>query len=191
MPPSRGGVPPRHMVSVMSRVTWGSVGAGIEVSFGTYSYGILRAERNIMSRDTVAVASDHAGFTVKSEISELLHELGYDVLDLGADSADSVDYPDFANAMAEAFTYGRVDRGVLICGTGIGISIAANRHRQLRAARCCDATDARLSRQHNDANVLVLGSRTGGLEQARDCVFMFLGTEFEGGRHQRRVKKMS
>ncbi len=144
-----------------------------------------------MSRDTVAIASDHAGFAVKSEITELLRELGHDVLDLGADSADSVDYPDFADAMAAAFADGRADRGVLICGTGIGISIAANRHRQLRAARCCNSTDARLARQHNDANVLVLGSRTGGMEQARDCVFMFLGTEFEGGRHQRRVEKMS
>ncbi len=144
-----------------------------------------------MSRDTVAIASDHAGFAVKSEISELLHELGHDVLDLGTDGTDSVDYPDFADAVAAAFADGRADRGVLICGTGIGISIAANRHRQLRAARCCDSTDARLARQHNDANVLVLGSRTGGLEQARDCVLMFLGTEFEGGRHVRRVKKMS
>ena len=144
-----------------------------------------------MSRDTVAIASDHAGFAVKSEISGLLHELGHDVLDLGADCTDSVDYPDFADAMAAAFSDGSADRGVLICGTGIGISIAANRHRHLRAARCCDSTDARLARQHNDANVLVLGSRTAGLEQARDCVLMFLGTEFEGGRHQSRVKKMS
>jgi ribose 5-phosphate isomerase B len=147
---------------------------------------------NFMSRDTVAIASDHAGFAVKSEISELLHELGHDVLDLGADnSVESVDYPDFADAMAAAFAEGRVDRGVLICGTGIGISIAANRHRHLRAALCRDSTEARLARQHNDANVLVLGSRTGGMEQARDCVLMFLGTEFEGGRHQPRVKKMS
>ncbi len=144
-----------------------------------------------MSRDTVAIASDHAGFALKSDISKLLHELGHEVLDLGADGPDSVDYPDFADAMAAAFTDGRADRGVLICGTGIGISIAANRHRHLRAARCCDSTDARLARQHNDANVLVLGSRTGGLAQASDCVLAFLGTEFEGGRHEPRVKNLS
>lgn len=147
---------------------------------------------NFMSRDTVAIASDHAGFVLKSDISELLRELGHEVLDLGPDNNTvSVDYPDFADVMAAAFTDGRTSRGVLICGTGIGISIAANRHRHLRAARCCDSTDARLARQHNDANVLVLGSRTGGLAQARDCVLAFLGTEFEGGRHEPRVKKLS
>lgn len=145
-----------------------------------------------MSRDTVAIASDHAGFALKSDISELLRELGHEVLDLGPDNGiESVDYPDFADAMAAAFTDGRASRGVLICGTGIGISIAANRYRHLRAARCLDSTDARLARQHNDANVLVLGSRTGGSAQARDCVIAFLDTEFSGGRHESRVKKLS
>lgn len=144
-----------------------------------------------MAQDTIAIASDHAGFEVKQELGKLLAELGHAVVDLGPNGLESVDYPDFADAMAAALADGRASRGILVCGTGIGISIAANRHRHIRAARCCDATDARLARQHNDANVLVLGSRTSGSEPARDCVQAFLNTEFEGGRHQRRVDKMS
>lgn len=144
-----------------------------------------------MPKDVVAVASDHAGVGVKDHVAELLSELGYEVADLGTNGLDSVDYPDFADAMANAMSDGRAARGILICGTGIGISIAANRYRHVRAARCCDATDARLARQHNDANVLVLGSRTSGWETAQDCVKAFLNTEFEGGRHQRRIDKMS
>jgi len=144
-----------------------------------------------MAREAIAIASDHAGFEVKEEIKKLLLESDLDVVDLGTDGPESVDYPDFADAIAKALADGRARRGVLICGTGIGISIAANRHRHVRAARCCDATDARLAREHNDANVLVLGSRTSGLETARDCVRMFLETGFEGGRHQRRVDKLS
>ena len=144
-----------------------------------------------MPREAIAIASDHAGFEVKEVLKKLLLDAGYDVADLGADDLESVDYPDFADAMAKALADGGAARGVLICGTGIGISIAANRHRHIRAARCCDATDARLAREHNDANVLVLGSRTSGPETASDCVRMFLETGFEGGRHQRRVDKMS
>lgn len=144
-----------------------------------------------MAHDAIAIASDHAGFEVKEEVGKLLAELGLGVIDLGANGPESVDYPDFADAMAEAMTSGRASRGILVCGTGIGISIAANRHRHVRAARCCDATDARLARQHNDANVLVLGSRTSGWETTRDSVLAFLNTEFEGGRHQGRVDKMS
>lgn len=144
-----------------------------------------------MPQDVIAIASDHAGFEVKEQIGKLLAETGHGVLDLGPNGIESVDYPDFADALAGAIAEGKVDRGILICGTGIGISIAANRHRHIRAARCCDATDARLSRQHNDANVLVLGSRTSGWETAQDCIRAFLETEFEGGRHQRRIDKMS
>ena len=144
-----------------------------------------------MAQNVIAIASDHAGFEVKDEVSKLLAELGHEVVDLGSNGPESVDYPDFADAMAMAILDGRASRGILVCGTGIGISIAANRHRHIRAARCCDATDARLARLHNDANVLVLGSRTSGWETARDCVLAFLGTEFEGGRHQRRIDKMS
>lgn len=144
-----------------------------------------------MSRETIAIASDHAGFEAKEEIKSLLLEAGFDVADLGTDGPESVDYPDFADAMASALADGRAARGVLICGTGIGISIAANRYRHVRAARCCDATDARLAREHNDANVLVLGSRTSGPETRRDSVRTFLATGFEGGRHRRRVDKLS
>lgn len=144
-----------------------------------------------MPREAIAIASDHAGFEVKEALKKQLREAGYEVADLGTDGPESVDYPDFADALAAALTNGTAARGVLICGTGIGISIAANRHRHVRAARCCDATDARLAREHNDANVLVLGSRTTGTETAADCLRMFLETAFEGGRHQRRIDKMS
>ncbi|MEN8195526.1 MAG: ribose 5-phosphate isomerase B [Pseudomonadota bacterium] len=144
-----------------------------------------------MTQNVIAIASDHAGFEVKDKVSKLLTEQGHEVIDLGVNGPESVDYPDFADAMATAMSEGRASRGILVCGTGIGISIAANRHRHIRAARCCDATDARLARLHNDANVLVLGSRTSGWETARDCVLAFLNTEFEGGRHQRRIDKMS
>ncbi|MBT5108033.1 MAG: ribose 5-phosphate isomerase B [Rhodospirillaceae bacterium] len=144
-----------------------------------------------MRNDVVAVASDHGGFEMKGEIVKFLEEQGCDVLDLGTDGPDSVDYPEFADAMAAAIRDGRCDRGVLFCGTGIGISMAANRHRHIRAANCRDVTEARLSRAHNNANVLALGGRTIGIEVAKDCVHVFLKTEFEGGRHARRVAKMS
>jgi ribose 5-phosphate isomerase B len=144
-----------------------------------------------MASERIAVASDHAGVGLRSVAASLLRDLGFDVLDLGADGPDSVDYPDYADKMAAALKTGDAARGVLICGTGIGMSIAVNRHRHVRAARCTDATDARLSREHNDANVLVLGARTIGEETARDCIRAFLATPFGGGRHQRRVDKMS
>ena len=143
-----------------------------------------------MSGGKIAVASDHAGFELKSAMVQTLTEFGYEVLDLGAHGLDSVDYPDFARAMAESVQSREVERGVLICGTGIGISIAANRHRGVRAALCHDVTSARLARQHNDANVLVLGARMVGMEVARDCLSAFLETPFEGGRHARRVDKL-
>ncbi len=123
-----------------------------------------------MPAETIAIAADHAGFDLKSALSEELRQAGFAVLDLGTNSADSVDYPDFGDALAGAVAGGRVGRGVLVCGTGIGISIAANRHKGIRAALCRDATDARLAREHNDANVLVLGGRTTGIEAAKDCL---------------------
>lgn len=144
-----------------------------------------------MASERIAVASDHAGVGLRSVVAETLGELGFDVLDLGTDGPESVDYPDFADKLAAALETGDVTRGVLVCGTGIGISIAANRHKHVRAARCTSATDARLAREHNNANVLVLGERTTGQETARDCVRTFMTTAFEGGRHQRRVDKMS
>lgn len=143
-----------------------------------------------MSSETIAIAADHAGVELKSALAEELRQAGFRVLDLGTNSADSVDYPDFADAVAGAIKDGRVGRGVLVCGTGIGISIAANRHKGVRAALCRDATDARLAREHNDANVLVLGGRTTGVENARDCLKTFLATPFAGGRHARRVQKL-
>ncbi|MCG8544325.1 MAG: ribose 5-phosphate isomerase B [Alphaproteobacteria bacterium] len=144
-----------------------------------------------MASERIAVAADHAGYPMKAALVEALGALGYEVVDLGTDGPDSVDYPDFADRLATALADGAAPRGVLVCGTGIGISIAANRHRNVRAALCRDMTDARLCRQHNDANVLVLGARTTGIETAPDCLKTFLTTEFEGGRHQRRVDKMS
>lgn len=143
-----------------------------------------------MPRETVAVANDHAGTELKTALAQELTALGYDVLDLGTNSAESVDYPDYANLMAGALRDGRAKRGVLICGSGIGISIGANRHPGVRAALCHDMTTARLSRLHNDANVLVLGARLTGIDVAKDCLKTFLSTEFEGGRHQRRVAKL-
>ena len=142
-------------------------------------------------KETMLIASDHAGFDMKAVIGVRLIDLGFGVLDLGTNKTGSVDYPDFAEAVALALLEGKASRGVLICGTGIGISIAANRHRHVRAALCHSATDARFARAHNDANVLALGARTTGIEIALDCLSIFIDTPFEGGRHQRRVKQYS
>ena len=140
---------------------------------------------------TILLASDHGGLDLKSQIKSDLEGRGFAVLDLGTDSADSVDYPDFAFKLADALKSGKADRGVLLCGTGIGISIAANRFAHVRAALVHDAFGARMARAHNDANVLVLGGRVIGPEVARDCLDIFLSTAFEGGRHQRRVQKLT
>jgi len=143
-----------------------------------------------MSENIVALAADHAGYELKTMLLAALAERGAEALDLGTHGGASVDYPDMAAALATALGDSRADRGVLVCGTGIGISIAANRYRHVRAALCHDVTTARLARQHNDANVLVLGARTIGTEVAADCLAVFLSTAFEGGRHQRRVDKL-
>ena len=144
-----------------------------------------------MGEQTVALASDHAGFALKEAVKAHLTEAGVPVLDLGTDSPDSVDYPDFGYALAQAIEAGKAGWGVAICGTGIGISIAVNRHPAMRAALCHDVTTARLARRHNDANVIALGGRIIGTDVARDCVDAFLATSFEGGRHGRRVTKLS
>lgn len=141
-------------------------------------------------KQVIAIASDHAGFELKGQLKQELQALGFDALDLGPDSAASVDYPDFANRLADALKAGKAARGVLICGTGIGISMAANRHRHIRAALVHDVTGARLTRQHNDANVLCIGARLTGSDVAKDCLRVFLTTDFEGGRHQNRVAKL-
>ena len=144
-----------------------------------------------MPGGAIAVASDHAGFDLKEILKRDLQEAGLEVLDLGTDSTQSVDYPDFGLAMADAVASGKAERGVLVCGTGIGISMAANRNPKVRAALVHDVTSARLSRLHNDANVVAFGQRLIGTETAREALKVFLGTEFEGGRHASRVAKLS
>lgn len=140
--------------------------------------------------ETIAIASDHAGVELKSLLKKDLGDLGFAVLDLGTEGAESVDYPDFADKLATAIRAGKAKRGVLVCGSGIGISIAANRHPEVRAALVHDSLGARMSRQHNDANVICFGGRMIGADTARDCLKIFFTTEFEGGRHARRVAKL-
>ncbi|AEP09317.1 ribose 5-phosphate isomerase B [Micavibrio aeruginosavorus] len=137
-------------------------------------------------RQTLAIACDHAGFALKETLKSHFADR-IDWIDLGANSVDSVSYADFGKKMGQAITDGQVQRGIIICGSGIGISIAANRFPAVRAALCTDATMAHLARQHNDANVLALGGRIIGVQVAIDCVEEFLNTAFEGGRHTARV----
>ena len=144
-----------------------------------------------MTRTTVAIGSDHAGFDLKQILAAYLAELGYEMLDLGTGAPESVDYPDFGKAVAKAVAAEKARFGVVVCGTGIGISIAANRNPQVRAALCHDHMTAELSRRHNDANILALGSRIIGVEVAKDCLRTFLTTPFDGGRHAGRVAKLS
>ena len=139
----------------------------------------------------VAIACDHGGIDLKSALIEVLQDLGYEILDLGTNGSKSVDYPDFGYALARSIRDGKADRGVLICGSGIGISIAANRYPEVRAALVHDALGAKLSRQHNDANVIAFGARTTGVDTAKDCLRIFMETEAEGGRHEGRVAKLS
>lgn len=137
----------------------------------------------------IAIAADHGGYRYKQAIIEKFSDIEW--LDLGTDSDESVDYPDYAHEMAERMRGGEVETGILVCGTGIGISIAANRHPEIRAALCTNTTMARLTRAHNNANVLALGERVIGIETAFDIIEAFLHTEFEGGRHERRVNKIN
>jgi ribose 5-phosphate isomerase B len=138
----------------------------------------------------LAFAADHAGAALKNELVEHARAAGHDVSDLGTHGAESVDYPDFGRACAERVAAGDVDRGVVVCGTGIGIAMAANRVAGVRCAVVHDVTTARLARSHNDANLLALGARVVGAQVAVDCLMAFLDTTFEGGRHQRRVGKL-
>jgi ribose 5-phosphate isomerase B len=144
-----------------------------------------------MPGGAIAVASDHAGFDLKEILKRDLQEAGHEVLDLGTNSAQSVDYPDFGTAMADAIASGKAGRGVLVCGTGIGISIAANRNPRVRAALVYDVTSARLAREHNDANVAAFGQRLIGTETAREALRVFVSTKWEGGRHAARVAKLA
>ena len=139
----------------------------------------------------IAVAADHAGYVLKDELADWLREQGHDVLDLGTNNPDSVDYPEFGSRLARAVGLGEAERGLAVCGSGIGISIAVNRDPRCRCARVDDPLSAALAREHNDANVLALGARLVGADMAKACVSAFLGTDFAGGRHQRRVDQLS
>lgn len=147
------------------------------------------AHYNKGMEQNIAIACDHGGYDLKEAIKAKFS--AYQWLDLGTDSSESVDYPDFAQKLCDSINDGKAKRGILICGTGIGISIAANRYKHIRAALCTDVTTARLTRAHNDANVLALGARITGIECAFDIAEIFLNTEFEGGRHARRIEKLS
>jgi ribose 5-phosphate isomerase B len=138
----------------------------------------------------LAVASDHAGLALKEGLKEVLTRLGVTFVDLGTHSEASTDYPDYAHAVASGVETGRYSLGLLVCGSGIGMSMAANRHRGVRAALCTDPYAARMSRQHNDANVLCMGSRIVGAGLAEAILQAFLAAEFEGGRHIGRVAKI-
>ena len=135
----------------------------------------------------IAIACDHAGPALKEEIKEMLGGMGYTVKDFGTDTSDSVDYPVYASRAARAVASGECEKGIVICGTGIGISISANKVKGIRCALCGDPLSARLTRQHNNANMVAIGARITGPELAKEIVKEFLTTEFEGGRHQRRV----
>jgi len=139
----------------------------------------------------IALGSDHAGYRLKEYIESLLREAGHEVVDMGTHSEESVDYPLYAFRVAEAVARGEADRGILVCGTGIGMSIAANKVPGVRAALCWDTRTAELSRRHNDANVLCLGGRLLGEEEAARIVEVWLSTPFDGGRHARRIGLIS
>ena len=157
-----------------------------------YSSARYSPFRNVsMAAKPISLAADHAGFPLKQAVRACLARRGLDVLDLGTDDERPVDYPDFANALAGKLAAGVSERGILICGSGVGMSIAANRHSGIRAALVRDAEDARLARRHNDANVLILAGRRSSEAAARRCVAAFLETDFEGGRHRRRLDKLA
>jgi ribose 5-phosphate isomerase B len=139
----------------------------------------------------IAIASDHAALEMKAALTAYLGEMGHEVRDLGPHGNDSVDYPDYGYALANTVGSGDVEFGVALCGSGIGISIAVNRHPACRCALVSDNLSARLSREHNNANVIAMGARLIGIETAKDCLNAFLTTEFGGDRHQRRVDKLS
>lgn len=142
-------------------------------------------------KEKLCIASDHGGFLLKEQLKLQLAELDFEVVDLGCLSEDSVDYPDYAAAVAEKIIAGQAARGILICGTGIGMCIAANKFPGIRAALCHDTFSAKATREHNDSNVLCLGARVIGPGLAWDIVRIWLETEFSGGRHQRRVEKIA
>ena len=139
----------------------------------------------------IAIASDHAAIDLKSELREWLIEQGHEVADLGPESTDSVDYPDFGYKLAAVVADGTAERGVALCGSGIGISISVNRNPAVRCALVSEPLSAALAREHNDANCIAMGARLTGSDMAKACLEAFLTTDFGGGRHQRRVDKLS
>jgi ribose 5-phosphate isomerase B len=139
----------------------------------------------------IALAADHAGYQLKDELVRWLREQGHEVTDLGTNGPESVDYPEFGRKLAQAVASGEAERGIAVCGSGIGISIAVNREPRCRCARVDDPLSAQLAREHNDANVLALGGRLIGNDMAKACVAAFIDTGFAGGRHQRRVDQLS
>ena len=139
----------------------------------------------------IAIASDHAAIELKTALAAWLAEQGHEVLDLGTATEASVDYPDFGYRLARAIENGDADRGVALCGSGVGISIAVNRNPAARCARVSEPLSAALAREHNDANVIALGARLTGIDMAKACLSAFLSTEFGGGRHRRRVDKLT
>ena len=141
--------------------------------------------------ERIAIVSDHAAFEMKAALAAHLRDGGYSVADLGPDGIESVDYPDYGYKLAEEIAAGRADLGVALCGSGIGISIAANRHPACSCALVSEPLSARLAREHNDANAIAMGGRLIGLEMAKACLDAFLTTPFGGGRHARRVEKLS
>jgi ribose 5-phosphate isomerase B len=139
---------------------------------------------------SIAIGCDHAGFELKQGIKLILEDQGYVVIDKGCFSMDSVDYPDFAHAVATAVLAREVEFGILMCGSGNGINMTANKHKGIRAALCWKSEIAELARKHNDANILVMPARFIEFDEAKSCVEVFLSQEFEGGRHQKRIDKM-
>ncbi len=139
----------------------------------------------------IGIGSDHGGFALKEEIKKLIEISGHEVFDYGTNNSESVDYPEYGKLVGEAVVSGKIDRGIVICGTGIGISISANKVKGIRCALCSDTYSARMSMEHNNANVLALGGRVLGIDLAKEIVSVWLNSKFEGGRHQRRIDKIS
>ncbi|WP_309601834.1 ribose 5-phosphate isomerase B [Sphingomonas sp.] len=139
----------------------------------------------------IALSADHAGYELKDLLAAWLAEVGHEIIDLGTNSAESVDYPRFGAALAEALADGRAERGITICGSGIGVAIAANRNPVCRCAQVAEPLSATLARQHNDCNAIALGARLVGIDMAKACVTAFLSTDFLGGRHERRVDMLN
>jgi ribose 5-phosphate isomerase B len=139
----------------------------------------------------IALSADHAGFEMKEQLADWLRTDGHEIIDLGTDGPESVDYPRYGALLADALAEGRADRGITVCGSGIGVAIAANRNPACRCAQVAEPLSASLARQHNDANAIALGARLIGIEMAKACVAAFLASDFLGGRHQRRVDQLA